>query len=87
MVNTVALFDVPKRPSRQRLEALLRAHGFLWLFPNARWSSKPLVAHDRLFRQVRSRLAGETYRIVFLEITARNRREARWLTAAPTEPH
>ncbi len=85
MVNTLALFDVPKRHARQRLESLLRRHQFVFLFPYARWSSKPLRAHEDLVRQVRSRLAGETYRIVFLEITARNRREARWLTAAPTD--
>ena len=85
MVNTLALYDVPKRVTRQRLEALLRADGFVWLFPHARWSSRPLSAHDRLVRRVRSRLVGEAYRLVFLEISARNRTEARWLTAAPTE--
>lgn len=85
MVNTLALYDVPRRANRLRLEALLRAHGFVWLFPNARWSSRPLATHGSLVRRVRSRLAGDTYRLVFLEIPARNRTEARWLTAAPTE--
>lgn len=85
MVNTLALYDVPKRVTRQRLEALLRARGFVWLFPYARWSSRPLAAHDRLVRRVRARLAGETYRIVFLELSARHRKEARWLIVAPME--
>lgn len=84
-MNTLAIYDVPKRAPRMRLETLLRAHGFVWLFPHARWSSKPFDIHDRLVRQVRSRLSGETYRIVLLEIPARTRMEARWLTAAPTE--
>jgi hypothetical protein len=84
-VNTVVLFDVPRRPARRRFEALLRAHGFVWLFPSARWSSKSLAGHDRLVRLTRSRLAGETYRVVFLEIPERSRLEARWLSAAPTE--
>lgn len=83
MVNTLALYDVPKRVTRQRLEGVLRAHGFVWLFPNVRWSSQPLAVHEHILRQVKSRLAGETYRLVFLEISARNRMEARWLTAAP----
>lgn len=85
-MNTLIMFDVPKRRARERLEALLRMHGFVWLFPHARWSSKPLLAHERLVRRVTSRLAAETYRIVLLEITARSRKEARWLTAAPREP-
>jgi len=85
MVNTLALYDVPKRATRVRLETVLRAHGFVWLFPHARWSSRPLTEHTRLVRHVRSRLSGETYRIVFLEIPARNRLEARWLTVARTE--
>lgn len=85
MVNTLALYDVPRRAARQRLESLLRAHGFVWLFTYARWSSGTLAGHDRLVRRVRSRLVGETYRVVFIEIAARNRTEARWLTAAPAE--
>lgn len=85
MVNTVVLFDVPRRPARQRLEALLRTHGFVWLFPYARWSTRPLSRHQQLLRQVGGRLTGESYRIVFLEITARSRKEARWLTAVPTD--
>ncbi len=86
MVNTLVMYDVPKRTARQRLDALLRAGGFVWLFPHARWSSKPMAAHAALTRRVRSRLAGETYRVVFLEIDAVHRGEAKWLTAAPTEP-
>ncbi len=82
MVNTVVLYDVPHRVARQRVEALLRAHAFVWLFPHARWSSRPIASHDHLARSIRSRLAGETYRLVFLEIPARNREEARWLTGA-----
>lgn len=83
MVNTLVLYDVPKHQPRQRLEAVLRAHGFVWLFPSARWSSKPLAAHRYLLRRIRARLEGETYRIVLLQMSDANRREARWLTAAP----
>jgi len=85
MVNTLVLYDVPRRAARQRLESLLRAPGFVWLFPSARWSSRTLSGHDRLVRRVRARLAGETYRVVFIEVATRHRMEARWLTAAPPE--
>jgi CRISPR/Cas system-associated endoribonuclease Cas2 len=81
MVNTLVLYDVPRRASRQRLEALLRAHGFTWLFPYARWSSARLSQHDGLIQGVRSRLKGEAYTLVFIEMTANSRRRARWLTA------
>lgn len=84
-MNTLALYDVPRRAARLRFESLLRAHGFVWLFPNVRWSSQPIDEHSRLLRHVRGRLRGETYRVVFMEIQARHRMEARWLTAAPTE--
>lgn len=85
MVNTLVIFDVPHRVARQRLDALLRAHGFIWLFPYARWSSRPLAAHDGLLRRVRSRLRGEAFRMVFIETDADNRTSARWLTADGTE--
>lgn len=85
MVNTLALYDVPHRAVRQRLEALLRAHGFVWLFPHARWSSRPLATHGHLVRRVRSRLAGDTYRLVLIEVSAKNRKEARWLTRAQAD--
>ena len=85
MVNTLVLYDVPQRATRDRLESLLRAHGFIWLFPHARWCSKPLAAHAGLPGRVRSRLSGRAYRILVLEIGDRHRREARWLTADPTE--
>ena len=84
-MNTLALYDVPRQVPRRRLEALLRAQGFVWLFPSARWSSKPLLAHKHLAKRIRARLAGETYRIVLLEMSGASRMEARWLTAAPTD--
>jgi len=85
MVNTLVLYDAPQRAVRQRLEALLRANGFVWLFPYARWSSRPLATHGQLVRRVRSRLAGDTYRLVFIEVSAQHRREARWLTRAQAD--
>ncbi len=81
MVNTLVLYDVPRRVSRERLEALLRAHGFVWLFPYARWSSTRLSQHDGLIQGVRSRLKGEPYRVVFIQLMADSRRCALWLTA------
>ena len=84
MVNTLALYDIPHRSSRLRLESLLRAAGFMWLFPYARWSSSPLAQHERLLRRVRSRFKGEMYRMVFIEITADRRTGALWLTATRT---
>lgn len=85
MVNTLVLYDTPRKTTRRRLEVLLRAHGFVWLFPHARWSARPLTAHHGLARRVRSRMAGESYRLVLLEIPARSRLAARWLSAAPSE--
>lgn len=81
MVNTLVLYDVPRRASRQRLEALLRARGFVWRFPYARWSSARLSQHDGLIQGVRSRLKGEAYRVVFIEMMANSRRRAVWMTA------
>jgi len=83
MVNTLVLYDAPHRTTRQRLESLLRAHGFTWLFPYARWSSRPLREHHGLARSVRSRLKDDAYRVVFIEITSDRRKGALWLT--PTE--
>lgn len=83
MVNTLVLYDVARRTTRQRLESLLRSHGFMWLFPYARWSSSPLVTHSKLVHGIRARLKNEAYRVVFIEVTAESRRGARWMTAGP----
>jgi CRISPR/Cas system-associated endoribonuclease Cas2 len=81
MVNTLVLYDVATRRSRARLEALLRQHGFMWLFPNARWSERPFARHDRLALRVRACLRTEAYRVVFIQISAKERTQALWLTS------
>jgi hypothetical protein len=85
VVNTLAVYDVPIRADRQRLESLLRANGFVWLFPHARWSSRGLAEHTGLARVIRSRLAGRAYRVVLIEFTPRARTRARWLAGLPPE--
>ena len=84
MVNTLVLYDIARGKSRLRLEMLLRQHGFVWLFPNARWSRCPLARHHRLARQVRACLRGEAYRIVFIETSDSERTNAVWLTSTTT---
>lgn len=81
MVNTLVIYDIPRRASRQKLETLLRCHGFVWLFPHARWSSAPLAHHGLLIRRIRSRLREEPYRLVFIEMPVTHRKRARWLSA------
>lgn len=81
MVNTLVMYDIPRRASRQKLETVLRGYGFVWLFPNARWSSVPLADHGPLLRQVRYCLRGEPYRLVFIEMPANHRTRVRWLSA------
>lgn len=82
MVNTLVLYDVARRPGRQRLDRLLQLHGFAWLFPHARWSRQPMDDHGKLIRAIRARLSGDAYRIVFIEITQQSRQEARWMMAS-----
>ncbi len=85
MVSTLILYDAGKRAVRERIESVLRAHGCMWLFPAARWSTAPLTAHGHLVRQLRARLRGETYRVVMIDMPEASRREARWVAAAPTQ--
>ena len=81
MVNTLVLYDVAQHRGRRRLETVLGQHGFVWLFPNVRWSRRPLASHDRLALQVRACLRGEAYRVVFIETSVRERTKAVWLTS------
>lgn len=81
MVNTLVLFDVPRQSARRRLESLLRGDGFVWLCPCARWAAGSMAERQPLIRHIRSRLKGEPYVIVFVELPARSRTGARWLTA------
>lgn len=80
-MNTLVLYDVPHRVSRQRLETLLRAHGFVWLFPYARWSCASLSQLHGLVQRIRACLKGESYRVVFIQLMAKSRKGALWLTA------
>lgn len=82
MVNTLVLYDVARRRTRQRLEMVLRQHGFVWLFPDARWSASSFKRHHQLALQVRACLRNEAYRVVFIEISANRRTQAKWLTSA-----
>lgn len=86
MVNTLVLYDVARRRGRQRLDRLLRLHGFVWLFPHTRWSRQPMNDHGTLVRAIRARLSGDAYRIVFIEITQQSRQEARWMMASAQRP-
>jgi hypothetical protein len=83
MVNTLVLYDVPDRKTRLRLESLLRANGFAYLFPYARWSPRAMRHHHSLGRAIRCRLRGGSYRIVFLEISDSSRTGALWLSEYP----
>lgn len=81
MVNTLVLYDVARQKSRQRLESVLAQHGFVWLFPNVRWSHRPLAHHHRLALQVRACLREEPYRVVFIQTSDKERTRAKWLTS------
>ena len=81
MVNTLVLYDIPRRPARRRFETLLRVHGFVWLFPHARWSSRGMEAHHGLIRSARSKLRNEPYRLLFVNVSARDRAGATWIAA------
>lgn len=82
MVKTLVLFDAPHAAARQALEAVLRAHGFLWLFPNARWSASGGSASQQLIRQIRRRLANHVYRILIIELRGRAAPGVQWVTSA-----
>lgn len=81
MVNTLVLYDIARQRSRRRLELLLAQHGFVWLFPNVRWSRDPFTHHVRLASQVRACLRNEAYRVVFIETSVREKTKAVWLTS------
>ncbi len=81
MVNTIALFDVPSKVDRRRLESLLRQHEFVWLFPFGRWSSKPLSRHRSLVRAIRRSLDNTPYRVLLIEMKESERMNGIWLTA------
>jgi len=81
MVNTLVLYDIARQRSRHRLEMLLAQHGFVWLFPNVRWSSRPLAHHHRLTLQVRACLRQDAYRVVFIQTSDKERTKAKWLTS------
>jgi len=53
----------------------------MWLFPNVRWSRRPLASHDRLALRVRACLREEAYRIVFIQTSDKERTKAKWLTS------
>lgn len=80
MVNTLVLYDIPRIADRQRFEALLRQHHFVWLFPFARWSSGAMATHPGLLRRVRACLKDHPHRVVFVQHSAKNRASAVWLT-------
>jgi len=84
MVNTLVLYDVARYQGRRRFELLLRQHGFVWLFPNVRWSRRRFAMHHRLASQVRACLRDEAYRIVFIETSEHERTAALWLTSTRT---
>lgn len=79
MVNTLVIYDIARQRSRRRLEMLLAQHGFVWLFPNARWSRRPLAHHERLPLQLRACLREEAYRVVFIQTSDKERTRAKWL--------
>jgi len=81
MVNTLAIFDVGSSRARSRLEAVLKDEGFVWLFPTARWSSRPPSDHNRLVARLRVALRGAPYRVVLIELSSNSRATAKWLLA------
>ncbi len=82
-MNTLAVYDVPQRETRRRLEDVLRAHGFVWLCHNARWSPARNAGDANLVRAVRARLRGRAYRLLLLEVSQASRAGARWLVNLP----
>lgn len=85
MVRSLALFDAPHERTRRRIDAVLHAHGYVWLFVNARWSRSARRSHKSLLRLLRARLAGESYRVLFIDIRGRTAVDAHWVTALPKE--
>ena len=83
-MKTIVLYDAAHQRTRQRIESILRAHGCTWLFPNARWSSRAVSAQPVMIRALRSRLAGQSYRIALIELPGRAGPHVRWI-AATTE--
>lgn len=79
------LFDAPHERTRRRIDAMLRAHGYLWVFANARWSPSSRATHKWLLRRLRARLRGQSYRLLFVEISGRASVDTRWLTAISEE--
>lgn len=83
-MRTIALFDAPHDRTRLRIESVLRAHGYVWLFPNARWCARS-GNHARAIRAVRARLTGHSYRLAFIVVGGRTKPDIRWLTGTVEE--
>jgi len=81
MVKSLILFDAPSERTRREIDAVLRMHGYVWLFGNARWSRHRSRSKPNLLRCLRSRLNGQSYRILVVDISPRATVDARWLTA------
>lgn len=80
-MKTIVLYDAPQVRTRQRIESILRAHGYTWLFLNARWSARAVSTHLMMLRSLRARLSGQSYRIAIIEVSGRTPPHVRWLAA------
>lgn len=79
------LYDAPQLRTRQRIESVLRANGYVSLFPNARWSVRAVSTQPMMIRQLRSRLSGRSYRLAFIEMPGRVTPHVRWVAATAGE--
>lgn len=74
----LAIYDVATHRAREKVERVLRQMTFVFLFGNARWTSRP-VDVAALTRRLRSTLRGQAFRILILELPVRSVEHARWL--------
>lgn len=74
----LVIYDVATHKVRARAERVLRQMNFVFLFGNARWSSRP-VDIAALTRRLKSILRGQPFRILIVEVPVRSVESARWL--------
>ena len=79
----LTIYDVATHGARKKVERVLRQMNFVFLFGNARWTSRP-VDVAALTRRLRSTLRGQAFRILIIQVPARSAAHARWLHGSIT---
>lgn len=71
-------YDIATEKPRRVVERALRELGLMFLFRNARWTSRPVDVRT-LTTRLRGALRGQTFRVLVIDLPRRSMLTARWL--------